>query len=76
LPGDFNLDGTVDAADYVAWRNTDGTSAGYNTWRANFGQLSGSGSVAAANATVPEPATLALLMLVTASCCIRRGRDA
>ena len=33
LPGDFNDDGTVDAADYVVWRKTDGTQAGYNTWR-------------------------------------------
>ena len=38
LPGDFNHDGTVDAADYVVWRKTDGTPAGYNTWRTHFGQ--------------------------------------
>ena len=44
LPGDFNHDGTVDAADYIVWRKTDGTPAGYNTWRANFGQPAGSGS--------------------------------
>ena len=25
IPGDFNHDGTVDAADYVVWRKTDGT---------------------------------------------------
>jgi hypothetical protein len=48
----------------------------FNTWRANFGKTAGGGSAAKANATVPEPATLALLMLVTASCCIRRIRDA
>ena len=28
LPGDYNRDGTVDAADYVVWRKTDGTQAG------------------------------------------------
>ena len=38
IPGDFNHDGTVDAADYVVWRKTDGTPAGYNTWRTHFGQ--------------------------------------
>ena len=45
LPGDYNNDGTVDAADYVVWRKNDGTQGGYDTWRANFGQpLPGSGS--------------------------------
>ena len=31
IPGDFNDDGTVDAADYVVWRKNDGTQAGYNS---------------------------------------------
>jgi hypothetical protein len=75
-PGDFNHDGTVDAADYVVWRKTDSTPAGYNTWRTHFGQTFGSGSAGSANATLPEPTTLALLMLVTACCCIRRCRAA
>jgi hypothetical protein len=66
-PGDFNLDGTVDAADYIVWRNglgTTHTQDDFNTWRANFG-LSfsfGSGSSAGPNAVVPEPATIILLM--------------
>ena len=38
LPGDFNNDGTVDAADYVVWRKNDGTQTGYDGWRANFGR--------------------------------------
>jgi hypothetical protein len=66
LPGDFNSDGTVDAADYVVWRKTDGTPAGYNTWRANFGRSPGSGSVAAVNANVPEPAALVILIIAAA----------
>ena len=53
LPGDYNQDGTVDAADYVVWRSTldqtgtdlvaDGNDNGavdaadYQLWRANFG---------------------------------------
>jgi T5SS/PEP-CTERM-associated repeat protein len=66
LPGDFNHDGKVDAADYVAWRKTgiDGQD-GCNTWRANFGATlnSGSGVVNSANLygpEVPEPASIFL----------------
>jgi len=65
LPGDFNRDGAVDAADYVHWRKNDGTQTGYDTWRANFGAAAGSGtgSVIAADgpAAVPEQATLQLV---------------
>jgi hypothetical protein len=79
LPGDYNQNGTVDAADYVVWRNTlnqvgssltaDGNGNGmidpgdYDVWRAHFGQTAGSGSGATTNATAPEPAT-ALAMLI------------
>jgi hypothetical protein len=59
IPGDFNLDRAVDAADYVVWRKTDGTPAGYNEWRANFGWMAGSAS-GSASAAVPEPATFTL----------------
>jgi formylglycine-generating enzyme required for sulfatase activity len=64
--GDYNDDGTVDAADYVVWRKTDGTPEGFATWRAHFGQTTGTGSAASANATVPEPATLVMLIVVVA----------
>jgi phospholipase/lecithinase/hemolysin len=60
LPGDFNQDDAVDAADYVAWRNGLGihyTAADYETWRANFG----AGEPIAFGATVPEPAEVMLL---------------
>jgi sulfatase modifying factor 1 len=77
VAGDFNGNGVVDAADYVVWRKTDGTPAGYNAWRNHFGQPSGGGSGATANPAVPEPATLVLLMFVApAGCCIRRRRPA
>ena len=76
VPGDFNHDGTVDAADYVVWRKTDSTQAGYVAWRSNFGQPPGSGAGAIANAAVPEPATLVLLMFAAAGWCLRRGRAA
>jgi hypothetical protein len=48
LPGDFNDDGTVDAADYVVWRKGLGTiytQSDYDDWRTHFGQSApGSGS--------------------------------
>jgi hypothetical protein len=54
LPGDYNGNGTVDAADYVLWRNggplqndTTPASVGpedYDVWRANFGRTFGSGA--------------------------------
>ena len=77
VPGDFNNDGTVDAADYVVWRKTDGTQAGYDRWRANFGisinvvgatgsarlssPKSASASAASMSATIPEPASTVLV---------------
>jgi probable HAF family extracellular repeat protein len=67
LPGDFNLDGTVDAADYVVWRKTDDTPSGYNTWRSYFGQAAGGGaglpSTEPLSAAVPEPTSLFLCAL-------------
>ncbi len=64
LSGDYNSDGSVNAADYVLWRNDPasygGDPDGYNTWRANFGNTAGSGSSFAA---VPEPAFAALVLL-------------
>jgi len=76
LSGDYNHDGTVDAADYVVWRKTDGTPAGYDAWRANFGQPSGSGSVANANATIPEPTTLMMLIVAAVGVRLRRRQIA
>jgi hypothetical protein len=65
LPGDFNSDGKVDAADYVAW--SDGilvakTTANYNLWRANFGAHAGSGAGSSV-AAVPEASAGSLSLL-------------
>ena len=80
LAGDYNHNGVVDAADYVVWRQGLGTTytqADYDTWRSNFGQTApGSGSGAIANAAVPEPATLELLMFAAAGWCVPRRRAA
>ncbi len=84
IPGDYNNNGTVDAADYVLWRNggplqNDATvgvqPADYDVWRAHFGQTAGSGLGTNTNATVPEPTTLVLLMFAAAGWCLRRGQS-
>jgi hypothetical protein len=62
LPGDYNADGSVDAADYVVWRKTDGTQPGYNVWRTNFGRTAASGMTAGQIAAIPEPAALAIVL--------------
>jgi hypothetical protein len=77
-PGDFNGDGRVDAADYVAWREgfTNGTfdNDDYTTWRRNFGAGAGSGSGSLAAAAAPEPATLGLVFLLLAGVAVTRVR--
>jgi hypothetical protein len=75
IPGDYNDDLSVNAADYVVWRKSAGMPASYNTWRANFGKaLAGTG--VHANSAVPEPATFILMMSGVANWCLRRGRAA
>jgi hypothetical protein len=69
FPGDFNNDGTVDAADYVVWRKKLGTTytqSDYDAWRANFGKTAGSGAAlpsAEPLPAVPEPSSELLIML-------------
>jgi T5SS/PEP-CTERM-associated repeat protein len=69
-PGDFNEDSKVDAADYVWWRKNGGTQQQFNLWRANFGNMAGSGASVSTDgstpANVPEP-SLAIPMLSAAS---------
>jgi hypothetical protein len=76
IPGDYNRNGRVDAADYVVWRDTLGhlgtslpadgnrnniVDAGdYTLWRANFGRSFQSGS--AAFSAVPEPVSWLLFI--------------
>ena len=76
LTGDYNSNGSVDAADYVLWRKNPGgfPANAYDTWRSHFGQPAGSGAGASANAAVPEPTTLVLLIFAAAGWCLRRGR--
>jgi pectate lyase len=81
MPGDFNADNKVDAADYVVWRNGVGTvytPADYETWQAHFGQMAGSGAGSGdllSTASVPEPATFYLAILAGMWAALpRRGR--
>lgn len=74
LPGDYNSDGVVNAADYVVWRKGLGTvytQADYDTWRAHFGQATGSASNAGtSDISVPEPlmATSLFTLAIFAMC--------
>ncbi|TWT78454.1 hypothetical protein Pla123a_12460 [Posidoniimonas polymericola] len=87
LPGDFNEDGVVDAADYTVWRDevtyptgstmADATADGvvdqwdYLAWRAAYGERLNGTSAAA----VPEPGSCGLLTLVGLLAAVRRLRD-
>ena len=77
LPGDFNLDEMVDAADYVVWRKNETANnplpndtglttqvVRFNLWRGNFGAMAGAGAGNSdASTAAPEPGSLVLLML-------------
>lgn len=79
LSGDFNRDGTVDAADYTVWRDTLGQSvaiAGMGADADGDGQIgpgdydvwqANFGAQLPATTAVPEPSTLALTALGVAS---------
>lgn len=81
LAGDLNFDGVVDGADYVVWANNFGQSgkqywegdfnldgvvdgADYVVWANNFSSATSAAMPMAAHA-VPEPSSLALLLLAT-----------
>ena len=72
LAGDYNDDGSVDAADYVLWRKggplanetvTIGsvTQQDYTEWRANFGETAGGPGLGQNGGSAAEPGTLALV---------------
>ena len=86
-PGDYNGDGTVDAGDYVTWRNAlgtddlraDGNGDGmidhedYEAWKTAYGaNYGGSGQLAG---TVPEPASLTLILCLGALALLRRFQE-
>jgi hypothetical protein len=87
LTGDFNHDGKVDMADYVVWRDTEGSTTSlaadanlngvvdtldYQLWRGNFGAVTAGGAGAGAFADVPEPMPAVLLGLGVLVLCVWR----
>lgn len=87
--GDYNKDHSVDAADYIVWRRTlgrvgaglaaDGDWSGivdasdYGVWRANVGRTTAGGG--SGGSAVPEPSTVALLLVCVATLAIRRLKN-
>jgi hypothetical protein len=85
-PGDYNQDQKVDAADYVAWRNTFGQSGAglaadgdwsgeidagdYVVWKANYGRSNAFG--AGASSQVPEPKSVFPLIVSALFLCFYR----
>lgn len=81
LPGDYNNDHLVDAADYVVWRDnlntttvlpndkTPGTvsSGDYDVWKSHFGQSSPAAGSGETPA-IPEPTSLWLALVMSAGC--------
>jgi len=64
IPGDFNRDTLVDAADYITWRKspTAHGSNAHTTWKGNYGNsFSAGGGSSIQSASVPEPSTVLLL---------------
>jgi hypothetical protein len=87
LPGDYNDDGIVDAADYVVWRKFRDTEnvlpndplggiiseAQYDQWRINIGRAEGGRSLA--GSAIPEPKCYSIVVvgLVAACLCAHRS---
>jgi hypothetical protein len=76
--GDFNGDGSVDAADYVVWRGnlgSDYTDDDYQIWRANFGTIltAGTGSSTTGLST-PEAPTVTLVGVCWCFALLRKGK--
>ena len=76
LPGDYNDDHVVDAADYTVWRNSLGMAivlpnedasqnvvdaADYEVWKAHFGEATSGGTSSIVMISVPESTLLASL---------------
>jgi hypothetical protein len=89
MPGDYNDDGVVNTSDYVVWKKMLGTQVPAGTsadgdgngaveapdlqvWKKEFGTTAGGGG--STNGTVPEPAAGAMLLTLSAVCCVGRRR--
>jgi autotransporter-associated beta strand protein len=75
LLGDFNNDGMIGNADYVVWRKGLGTTytpADYDVWRAHYGETPSAGPGTGAGGAIPEPTSVALLLIGWLPLCCRR----
>jgi hypothetical protein len=88
LEGDYNENGSVDAADYTVWRNRFGTnfdlpnraqgitgpvsSDDYDTWKSNFGN-GNLGSGAVDGPAVPEPGSIVLCLFASMAAIVAAG---
>ncbi len=91
VPGDYNHNGVVDAADYVVWRDSLGSNVNlaadgnnnqivdagdYAFWKSHFGQSLGSGSAGASLAHAAVPEPAALILAVVGVLGMLRRRRA
>ena len=58
--GDFDCNGIVDGLDFLKWQRDDGSAASLALWEANYAT-----PLVAAVASVPEPSSAALVMLMS-----------
>jgi hypothetical protein len=79
LPGDYNQNGVVDAADFVVWRKGLGstfTQDDYDVWRTHLGEAAaGFSTTDFSSFAVPESTPLALFFLAAAWIVCRRPRS-
>jgi hypothetical protein len=87
LPGDYNEDGLVDAADYTVWRDHLGSVTmlpnddtlgvdqdDYTRWQSSYRQVDGHVIAAASNVAAPEPTALMLAVSTTLALTHQRTR--
>jgi hypothetical protein len=85
VPGDFNNNGKVDAADYVTWRANTGNAAlpndngvgnqaaRYALWRSNFGNPGSGSGLSAGGAAIPEPSACLMAIVAMGLFVLRRS---
>jgi len=82
FPGDYNFNGTVDAADFTVWKDTNGSTsdlradgngdgrvdaADYDVWKSHFGQILTPGAGSSIAHNLAEPAAIVVEKVVSAT---------